>query len=74
MAKTFGSWKNKLHGHFKKYAHDLAYARAQPPGEKLWGERSIDEWEWLCDELYTKEDYVVCEFINLLILFILLLL
>ncbi|XP_061994099.1 uncharacterized protein LOC133733983 isoform X2 [Rosa rugosa] len=58
MAKAFGSWRSKLHGHFKKYAHDLEYARAHPPGEKLFGERSIDEWEWLCDELFIDETYV----------------
>ncbi|KAK9912315.1 hypothetical protein M0R45_036183 [Rubus argutus] len=58
MAKTFRSWRNKLYGHFKKHAHDLEYAQAHPPEEKLWGERSINEWEWLCDELYTNEAYV----------------
>lgn len=59
MVKMFRSWRNKLYGHFKKHAHDLEYARAHPPEEKLWGERSINEWEWLCDELYTNEAYVV---------------
>lgn len=40
MGKTFRSWRNKLYGHFKKHAHDLEYARAHPPEEKLWGERA----------------------------------
>lgn len=59
MGKAYGSWRNKLHGHFKKYAHDVEYARAHPPEEKLFGQRSLDEWEWLCDEVFMDESYVV---------------
>ncbi|KAL6194253.1 hypothetical protein ACLB2K_035337 [Fragaria x ananassa] len=58
MGKAYGYWRNKLHGHFKKYAHDVEYARAHPPEEKLFGERSLDEWEWLCDEVFMDEAYV----------------
>lgn len=59
MAKSYRKWKCKLHKHFKNYANDLEYARAHPPSEKLWGKRQMAKWEWLCDELWTKEDYQV---------------
>ncbi|XP_062001388.1 uncharacterized protein LOC133718542 [Rosa rugosa] len=57
MNNTFRSWKGKLHKHFKKYSNDIDYARSHPPNEKLYGDREISDWEWLCDYLYTDQAY-----------------
>ncbi|XP_024197750.2 uncharacterized protein LOC112200977 [Rosa chinensis] len=57
MNNTFRSWKGKLHKHFKKYADDIDFARAHPPTEKVFGDRDISDWEWLCDNLYTDQAY-----------------
>ena len=59
MNTTFRNWKGKLHKHFKQFANDIGYVRAHPPEEKVFGERDISDWEWLCDNLYTNEAYQV---------------
>ncbi|PRQ43501.1 hypothetical protein RchiOBHm_Chr3g0469161 [Rosa chinensis] len=28
-----------------------------PPTEKVFGDRDISDWEWLCDNLYTDQAY-----------------
>ncbi|XP_004306999.1 PREDICTED: uncharacterized protein LOC101294108 [Fragaria vesca subsp. vesca] len=56
MAKSYSLWRSRLNQHYKQHAYDPEYARAHPP-LKLFHNRKMAEWEWLCDELFTDEDY-----------------
>ncbi|XP_050386375.1 uncharacterized protein LOC126802735 [Argentina anserina] len=56
MSKSYTQWRSRLNTHYKKHAYDPEYARAHPP-IKLFHNRQMAEWEWLCDELFTDEDY-----------------
>ncbi|XP_040368993.1 uncharacterized protein LOC112182290 isoform X2 [Rosa chinensis] len=56
MSKSYSLWRSRLNKHYKQHAYDPEYARAHPP-VKLFYNREMAEWEWLCDELFTDEDY-----------------
>ncbi|KAK9911051.1 hypothetical protein M0R45_034975 [Rubus argutus] len=56
MSKSYSLWRSRLNKHYKQHAYDPEYARAHPP-EKLFYNRQMSEWEWLCDELFTDEAY-----------------
>ena len=58
MSKSYSLWRSRLNKHYKQHAYDPEYARAHPP-EKLFYNRQMSEWEWLCDELFTDEAYQV---------------
>ncbi|CAB4283414.1 unnamed protein product [Prunus armeniaca] len=58
MHSTYKEWKAKLHRHYKQYASDPALARETPPPEKIFGtRRTLEEWHYLVDTLYTNEQY-----------------
>lgn len=63
MSTAYKEWKCKLHKHFKKFSHDIELAKSTPPVEKVFGEgRTIDQWHWLIDKLYTDEQYQVLKY------------
>ncbi|XP_021818654.1 uncharacterized protein LOC110760658 isoform X2 [Prunus avium] len=58
MHSTYKEWKAKFHRHYKQYASDPDLARETPPPEKIFGtRRTLEEWHYLVDTLYTNEQY-----------------
>ncbi|KAI5312251.1 hypothetical protein L3X38_041424 [Prunus dulcis] len=56
MHSTYKEWKAKLHRHYKQYASDPDLARETPTPEKIFGtRRTLEEWHYLVDMLYTNE-------------------
>ncbi|PRQ30484.1 hypothetical protein RchiOBHm_Chr5g0025151 [Rosa chinensis] len=57
MRSAYTQFKWKLHDHYQKCGTSVR-GRATLPPPDLWGERSTEEWHWLCDELYTDPKYI----------------
>ncbi|CAB4290519.1 unnamed protein product [Prunus armeniaca] len=58
MHSTYKEWKAKLHRHYKQYASNPDLARETPSPENIFGtRRTLEEWHYLVDTLYTNEQY-----------------
>ncbi|XP_021823723.1 uncharacterized protein LOC110764971 [Prunus avium] len=57
MAKLYSQFKWRLHEHYKTCGTPEA-GRSNLPHPSLWNGRPMNHWYWLCDKVYTAEDFL----------------
>ncbi|CAL9020398.1 unnamed protein product [Prunus brigantina] len=57
MAKLYSQFKWRLHEHYKTCGTPEA-GRSNLPHPSLWNGRPVNHWYWLCDKVYTAEDFL----------------
>ena len=59
MQKLFSQFKYMLHQYYLSY-ETPGEGWANLPNRDLWNDRPESHWHWLCDEVYTAADFIVC--------------